>query len=80
MAAKKNPALSFETALAELENLVRQLEQGELTLEDSLRQFERGVTLVRTCQGILREAEQKVEQLVERDGHLETVPFAAGAS
>lgn len=77
MTAKKNPPIPFEAALAELESLVGQLEQGELTLEDSLQQFERGVALVRTCQNTLREAEQKVEQLIERDGQLETAPFDA---
>ncbi len=77
MTAKKNPPLSFETALAELESLVGQLEQGELTLEDSLQRFERGIALVQSCQNTLREAEQKVEQLIERNGRLETTPFAA---
>ncbi|MFZ1640758.1 MAG: exodeoxyribonuclease VII small subunit [Candidatus Contendobacter sp.] len=77
MTAKKNPPLPFETALAELESLVGQLEQGELTLEDSLQRFERGIALVQSCQNTLREAEQKVEQLIERNGRLETTPFAA---
>lgn len=77
MTAKKNPPLSFGTALAELESLVGQLEQGELTLEDSLQRFERGIALVQSCQNTLREAEQKVEQLIERNGRLETTPFAA---
>jgi exodeoxyribonuclease VII small subunit len=75
MTAKKNPPFTFEAALAELESLVGQLEQGEPTLENSLRQFERGVELVRTCQNTLREAEQKVEQLIERNGPLEIAPF-----
>ena len=79
MTAKKNPPLSFETALVELENLVGQLEQGELTLEDSLQHFERGIALVRSCRNTLREAEQKVEQLIERNGRLETAPFTAFA-
>jgi exodeoxyribonuclease VII small subunit len=77
MTATNNPPIPFETALVELENLVGQLEQGELTLEDSLQRFERGVALVRTCQNALREAEQQVEQLIERDGQVETAPFAA---
>ena len=80
MTAKKNSPLPFETALAELESLVGRLEQGDLPLEDSLQQFERGVALVRTCQNTLREAEQKVEQLIERNGQLETTPFDALAS
>ena len=77
MTAKKNPPISFEMALAELESLVGQLEQGELTLEDSLRRFEQGIALVRSCQNTLREAEQKVEQLIERNGRSETMPFDA---
>jgi exodeoxyribonuclease VII small subunit len=77
MTAKKNLPIPFETALAELENLVGQLEQGELTLEDSLQRFERGIALVRSCRNTLREAEQKVEQLIERNGQLEAVPFTA---
>ena len=76
MTAKKNPPIPFETALAELESLVGQLEQGDLTLEDSLQRFERGVALVRSCRNTLREAEQKVEQLIERGGRLEAAPFA----
>jgi len=77
MTAKKNPPIPFETALAELESLVGQLEQGDLTLEDSLQRFERGVALVRSCRNTLREAEQKVEQLIEHNGQLETAPFTA---
>ena len=77
MTAKKNLPIPFETALAELENLVGQLEQGELTLEDSLQRFERGIALVRSCRNTLREAEQKVEQLIERNGQLEAMPFTA---
>lgn len=76
MSAKKHPPIPFETALAELEGLVERLEQGELTLEETLQRFERGVVLVRTCQAALQLAEQKVEQLVERDGQVETAPFS----
>ena len=79
MTAKKNPPIPFETALAELESLVGQLEQGELTLEDALQRFEQGIALVRTCQAALQRAEQKVAQLVERDGELETLPFSEAA-
>ena len=76
MSAKKHPPIPFETALAELEGLVEHLEQGELTLEETLQRFERGVVLVRTCQAALELAEQKVEQLVERNGQVETAPFS----
>ena len=50
---KKSPEFQFETALAELESLVETLEQGELSLEQSLQQFERGVKLTRACQQAL---------------------------
>jgi len=53
----------FEAALAELEKIVERLEQGELSLEESLRQFERGVLLTRSCQKALRQAEQKIRVL-----------------
>lgn len=53
----------FEHALTELEALVAQLEKGELTLDESLQQFKRGVELTRRCQNILNQAQQVVEQL-----------------
>lgn len=65
MAAKKKSPLAFEAALTELEAIVGQLEQGELSLEQSLQCFEHGIALARGCQQILRDAEQKVEQLLE---------------
>ncbi len=55
--------LDFEEALQELEALVETLERGELSLEESLRHFERGVRLTRLCQEALRRAEQKVQLL-----------------
>ena len=55
----------FEQALQELETLVEQMEQGELSLEQSLREFERGIALTRACQKALSEAEQKVRILTE---------------
>jgi exodeoxyribonuclease VII small subunit len=53
----------FEHALTELETLVARLEKGELTLDESLKQFKRGVELTRRCQKILDQAQQVVEQL-----------------
>jgi len=55
--------LSLEFSLAELEKIVRALEEGELTLEESLKAFERGVSLVRRCNSLLDGAEQKIEIL-----------------
>ena len=71
----------FEKSLDELETLVRDLEQGELSLEQSLAAFERGVKLTRQCQSALKSAEQRVEQLVQTsDGSLETRPFSESDS
>ncbi len=68
--------LDFERAMAELEQLVEKLEKGDLPLEESLRAFERGVALTRTCQASLRQAEQKVELLLRKPGgETERVPF-----
>lgn len=75
MPRKKTTNL-FEESLAELERLVEQMEQGELSLEDSLKSFERGVTLTRTCQKALQEAEQKVQILLEKNGTQTLEPFA----
>jgi exodeoxyribonuclease VII small subunit len=61
---RQKPAVpDFEAALAELEVIVQRLEQGELSLEESLRQFERGVALTRSCQKSLRQAEQRIRTL-----------------
>ena len=77
--AKKLPPLPFEAALAELEHLVGQLEQGEPTLDKALQRFEEGVVLVRSGQTALRQAEQKVEQLLEQNGEPVILPFSATA-
>ena len=53
----------FEQSIEELEQIVRQLEKGELTLEDSLKQFEKGISLARHCHNVLQQAEQKIETL-----------------
>jgi exodeoxyribonuclease VII small subunit len=70
-----NKTPSFEQALAELETLVETMEQGELSLEDSLKSFERGVLLTRTCQQALKEAEQKIQILTENSPDAEPEPF-----
>ena len=65
-----NDGPSFETALTELDAVVRDLEDGSLTLDASLARYEQGVALLRTCYDRLRTAEQKIEQLtgVDEDG------------
>ncbi|WP_133126978.1 exodeoxyribonuclease VII small subunit [Legionella nagasakiensis] len=55
--------IHFEKSIAELEQIVAQLEKGELSLEDSLKQFEKGMTLAHKCQDLLNQAEQKIEIL-----------------
>ncbi len=66
----------FEQALAGLEDLVERLEQGDLPLEASLMEFQRGVELSRRCQAALAAAEQRVELLLKRnDGSEARVPF-----
>lgn len=71
MASEKS--YPFEASLETLENLVEQMETGELSLEQSLKTFEQGIKLTRECQGALKDAEQKVNLLMEQSGEL--VPF-----
>ena len=80
MTQKKQSIPDFEASLAELESIVQRLEQGELPLEESLRQFERGVALTRNCQKALRQAEQKIRVLSKgADGELVEQDFDAPA-
>jgi len=72
---KESPEPSFEQALAELETLVESLERGELSLEESLKSFERGVELTRSCQQSLKAAEQKVRILTQKNSVAELDPF-----
>ncbi|MGL5094851.1 MAG: exodeoxyribonuclease VII small subunit [Planctomycetia bacterium] len=76
------PPVSFETALAELQTLVADLERGDAPLEDGLRAFERGVTLIRRCRGLLEAAEERVKILVDLDdaGRATFAPFEHNAS
>lgn len=68
---------SFEEALGKLQETVKKLESGELSLEQSLKGFEEGVKLTRLCQEQLSAAEQRIEQLtqVSADGKAELQPF-----
>ncbi|MDN2660690.1 exodeoxyribonuclease VII small subunit [Neptunomonas phycophila] len=70
---KKTP--DFEQSLSDLEALVSRMEQGELTLDDSLAAFEDGIRLTRECQSFLDQAEQKVQILSSNDGKLTVAPF-----
>ena len=75
MAKKQQQTVPFEQSLKELETLVEKMEQGDLSLEESLQYFERGVQLTRACQQALKAAEQKVETLLIKNGQEEVVPF-----
>lgn len=67
---------TFETSLEELERIVRELEQGELTLEKSLELFEQGVKLSRECQERLNQAERRIEILMrDNQGRAVVRPF-----
>ncbi|TKB08992.1 exodeoxyribonuclease VII small subunit [Desulforhopalus sp. IMCC35007] len=66
---------SFETALTRLEKITEELEDGELSLENSLKKFEEGIQLAEFCSEQLSEAKAKVELLLEKDGKIETFPF-----
>jgi exodeoxyribonuclease VII small subunit len=69
---------SFEAQLASLERIVRELERGDLPLEQSLELFEQGVKLSRECQERLNEAERRIEVLLRGgDGSTIAVPFGA---
>jgi len=77
MEAAADPIMpSFEERLKKLEAIVDQLEKGDLTLEDSLKLFEEGVSLSAACKKELDEAEGRVQILIkQRDGSLKTEPF-----
>jgi exodeoxyribonuclease VII small subunit len=75
MPAKKTSTPDFETAMKELELIVESMENDQLSLDESLQKFERGVELSRICQENLKKAEQKVEQLVKKHGELVIEPF-----
>jgi exodeoxyribonuclease VII small subunit len=64
------PVPNFEAALEELEQLVERMETGELSLEESLKAFERGVVLTRDCQKALKDAELRVQALTQTDAGL----------
>ncbi len=62
---REDKPFNFEESLADLEQLIAEMESGELPLEDSLKRFEQGIGLIRGCQGALADAEQKVEILTK---------------
>jgi exodeoxyribonuclease VII small subunit len=75
MSEPEKPAISFETGLAELESVVKQLESGDLPLEKALELFEKGVQLSEACRKQLEEAETRVEILTRRGNTVQAEPF-----
>ncbi len=71
MTKKKDSGFNFENALEQLEELVSAMEEGELSLEESLQAFEKGIKLTRDCQAALKQAEQKVQVLINASGDTE---------
>ena len=79
MTKNDSQPLKFEAAIEDLEQVVEQLESGDLSLEDALAAFERGVGLVRYCNQKLSEIEKKVELLVrDKEGQLQLKAFGNG--
>lgn len=66
---------SLEASLSEIAELIDKMEHSELTLEQSLSSFERGITLVKHCQKILENAEQKVQLLLQHNQREELIPY-----
>lgn len=75
MADAKDNLKDFEKSLQQLEQIVSKMENGDLGLQDSLSSFEQGIKLAKQCQDTLSEAELRVEQLIEKNGLQQTVPF-----
>lgn len=75
--AEPSPVATFEESLGELEALVAKMEGGELTLDESLHSFERGITLYRTCHAALEQAEARVKLLADPEQPETARPLAA---
>ena len=75
VSAPRKP-LNFEKSLADLEALVERMEEGELSLEESLKAFESGIRLTQQCQQALTQAQQRVQLLAVQDGEVRATPFA----
>lgn len=75
MARKSTKGVDFERALDELEKLVQRMEEGDLSLEESLKLYERGMELSRACQKALEAAEKRIRVLSEQNGKPELEPF-----
>ena len=72
-------AKSFEEYIEELESIVQKIELGQLTLDENLELYEKGMKLVRICNQKLEESECKIEQIVKRNGEVKILPFDISA-
>ena len=73
--SEKNELPDFEKQISELEKIVAEMEHGEMTLEESLQAYERGVKLTRECQAALDSAQQRIDVLTEKNGMMVEEPF-----
>ncbi len=71
--SKATKNIDFEKSLNQLEELVEEMESGDLSLKESLKAFEQGIKLTRDCQEALSQAEQKVQLLIEENSELKTI-------
>ena len=71
MAEKKKEELSFEESLQTLETIVKKLESGDVPLDDAITEFNKAMTLAKTCDEKLKNAEDKVNKILNKDGKLE---------
>lgn len=77
MPSEPQPSLCFEEALAELESIVHELEEGQIGLADALGRYEKGVRLLKQCHGLLEDAQRRIELLtgIDANGNPITQPF-----
>ncbi len=73
--AKEEKNVSFEQALAQLEQIVSAIEGGQVGLEESLAKYEQGMALVKKCRTLLESAEKRIEMISQTDSGLTTAPL-----
>ena len=73
--ARKKSSNQFEDSLNKLESIIKKMESGDLTLEESIQQFEEGIALSQSCQKTLDEAEQKIKILMQKNGKDDLLDF-----
>ena len=74
--AKKKETMTFEEALAKLEAIVEDIEEGRVGLEESIKKYEEGMALVKHCRSVLTAAEEKIQKLqLSAQGQLSTTPL-----